>query len=199
MASAMTSHLAHQTTHSVIPNAVRDLHLNFEFRSPLPSGGHDFQSCRKAPDATHSVIPNAVRDLLFLRRDERGVRRFSTAFEVAPNQPTNRAAASISPSACGRSTAAPYLPQPPAKTRRGARRAVPLFHFRPSTVDCRLAHAYRASGFSGLNTPCGLSFQIHACTSHGVLAKKWPPFALQSASLRPCGFSRPASMQTLPC
>ena len=98
-----------------------------------------------------------------------------------------------------RSTAAPYLTQPPAKTRRGARRAVPLFHFRPSTVDCRLAHAYRASGFSGLNTPCGLSFQIHACTSHGVLAKKWPPFALQSASLRPCGFSRPASMQTLPC
>jgi hypothetical protein len=84
----------------------------------------------------------------------------------------------------GSRTTSQVLTQPPANALGGARHAVPLFHFRLSTVDCRLALAYFAAGFSGLNTPCGLSFQIQAWTSHGVFATKCPPFALQSASLR---------------
>jgi hypothetical protein len=90
----------------------------------------------------------------------------------------------------------------PARALVGARHAVPLFHFRLSTVDCRPLHRrprYRVAGFSGLNTPCGLSFQIHAWTSQGDLAMKWPPFSVHWDSVRPWGLSRPGNMQMLSC
>jgi hypothetical protein len=74
------------------------------------------------------------------------------------------------------------LTQPRCKRARRARHAVPLLDFRLSTVDSR--SAYFAAGFSGLNTPCGLSFQIQAWTSQGVFATKCPPFSVHCASFR---------------
>jgi hypothetical protein len=149
------------------------------------NGSARLQSCRQSRNPTHSVIPNEVWDLLFpprafLRDVLCGIARLSRDVLCGI------ARLSRDESAFLRLERA--LTRLPARALVGAQHAVPLFHFRLSTVDCRPLHRrprYRVAGFSGLNTPCGLSFQIHAWTSQGDLAMKWPPFSVHWDSVRP--------------
>ena len=105
------------------------------------NGRARLQSCRKSRDTT-----------------QRDTTQRDTTHSVIPNEVWDLLFPCLD---CGSM-------QPPANAAVGARHAVPLFHFRLSTVDCRPLHRadrrprYFAAGFSGLNTPCGLSFQIQA-------------------------------------